>query len=451
MLQGNGLSDVYTGGARGQAGKLFIQNDSGIFKSQQNELFGTDLNSEETDCAFFDATGNGVDDLYVVSGGNSHSSGSSALLDRFFINDGQSNFRKSNQPLPTTRGFEPGSVVRPHDFTGDGNMDLFVGIRLRPFAVGMPVNGYLLAGDGEGNFRDVTEEWAPELINSGMITDALWADITGNNSEELIIVGEWMPIKVFTKENNRFVEITSELGLENTTGWWNAIAAGDINGNGRLDLIGANHGRNSMFRAEKDYPVKMWVGDFAHNGMVEQILTTQKDGEYYPVALRHDLIEDLPHLREQFPDYSSYAGKSVQQIFTDEELSNSNELQARVLESAVIWNTENGMKVEPLPFRAQTAPMFGIHLEDLTGNGTPEIVMGGNLYNVKPQSGPYDAGRSVVISYENGQLQTISPEKSGLDIPGEIRGIKKVHGAGDSKYLMFSRYDDTLKIFSLPE
>lgn len=450
-VNGNGLTDIFMGGAREQAGTLFIQNENGDFTSSQQELFEEHINSETTDCEFFDATGNGVDDLYLANGGNSLSSSSSALLDRLYLNDGTGNFTLSDQIFPTTRGFESSSVVKAHDFTGNGNMDLFVGIRLRPFSVGTPVHGYLLKGDGTGHFENVTEEWAPDLYEIGMITDAVWADITDDGQIELIITGEWMPLRIFANTGERFTDITSELGLENSTGWWNSIAAGDINGNGRIDLVAGNHGLNSMFRVEDNYPVKMWVGDFAKNGVTEQILTTQKNGVYYPVALRHDLAEEIPAIREQYPDYMSYAGQSVRDIFTQEQLSNAIELQANILETSVIWNTENGLEIEALPARTQLSPNFGVYIADLTGNGTSEIVLGGNLYEVKPQSGPYDASRGSVVQYHNGTLKTLHPNTSGLNVHGQIRSIDTFIGPNGGKHLIISRFDDTPLVYQISD
>jgi len=406
-------------------------------------LFDGDAISEDVDGQFFDATGNGVDDLYVVSGGNSFSSSSSALIDRFYLNDGNARMSKTDQMLPSWNGFHSGSVVAPHDFTGDGNQDLFVGTRLRPFGVGLPVEGYLLAGDGQGGFEEVTSQWFPGMEGIGMITDALWADLTEDGINELVVVGEWMPIRVFTNRGDHFEEITDELGLSHTTGWWNAIASGDLNGDGRIDLIGANHGHNSMFRATIEAPVKIWVGDFSRNGMTEQILSYPKDGGYYPVALRHDLIEEIPRLREKYPDYASYAGQSVDQIFSEEELSNALELSAEMLSSVVVWNLEEGMHVEELPPRAQLAPMYGIALQDLNGDGLPEVIMGGNLYDVKPQSGPYDASRGLVLTYHDGGLHNLSPAQSGLNIPGEIRKILSISNENDDSKLLFVRYDQS--------
>ena len=448
-VTGNGLDDVYIGGARGQAGALYLQDADGGFTSSGQELFDGDSQAEETDCALFDATGNGVADLYVASGGNSYGSGSSALTDRLYLNDGQGNLTRSDQVLPTRRGFEPGSVVAPGDFTGNGVADLFVGIRLRPFSVGLPASGYLLEGDGRGGFSDVTGQWAPELLEAGMITDALWADLTADGTDELVIVGEWMPVRVFANRGERFEEITVELGLENTRGWWNAIAAGDVSGNGRLDLIGGNHGQNSMFRASESSPVRMWAGDFASNGIVEQILSYPKDGRDYPVALRHDLIAEIPRLAETYPDYASYAGQSVDQIFSAEELSQALELRATVLESMIFWNEEDGFRGEALPVRSQLAPMYGIHTADLTGNGRDEIVMGGNLYHVKPQSGPYDASRGVVIGYKNGKLGSYNDHQSGFNVDGEIRGINALIRADGSRMMIIARYNDSPVILRL--
>jgi enediyne biosynthesis protein E4 len=452
-VSGNGLDDVFIGGARGQAGVLYLQDEAGGFTPARQALFEGDAAGEDIDCALFDATGNGAADLYVASGGNSYGSGSAALSDRFYVNDGSGRLTKTDQVLPTRRGFESSSVVAPHDFTGNGIMDLFVGIRLRPFGVGLPVSGYLLAGDGKGGFRDVTGQWAPQLLEAGMITDGLWADLTGDGSAELIIAGEWMPVRVFANRGDALEEITDSLGLAGTTGWWNALAAADVSGNGRLDLIGGNHGENSMFRASAEHPVRMWVGDFAQNGMVEQIVATPKGGEYYPVALRHDLVAEIPRLAEKYPDYASYAGQTVHEIFTGEELSNALELQATELRSMIFWNEGQGpLRGEPLPPRAQLSPVYAVHAHDLTGDGKAEMIMGGNLYHVKPQSGPYDASRGVVVGYhEQAGLFSYPPGRSGVNIAGEIRAIKPVRAAGGTRKLIIARYDDVPVVLSTTE
>jgi len=453
-INGDGMADVYIGGAREQAGVLWTGRSDGTYTVHQPELFAADAAGEDSACTFFDATGNGADDLYVGSGSSSFSTGSAGMLDRLYLNDGSGGLRKSPQTLPTRRGFESTGAVAAHDFTGDGTMDLFVGLRLRPFAVGLPVNGYLLEGDGSGGFTEVTNLWAPGLEAIGMITDGLWADLTGNGRNELVIVGEWMGVRVFTNRGDRLDEITVELGLQGTTGWWNAIAAGDIDGDGRIDLIGANHGANTMFKASGENPVKLWAGDFSRNGMTEQILSISKGGTDYPVALRHDLIAEIPSLADTYPDYASYAGQSVQQIFSEQQLTGATYREARMLQSMVFWNREDGFTGQPLPVRAQLAPMYAVETADLDGDGRPEILMGGNLYEVKPQAGPYDASRGVVLSWDEQteSLQSLPPNQSGVNMEGEIRGIRIVeNGAGNPQRIIIARYNDSPIIYTKKE
>jgi len=452
-INGDGLDDFYIGGARNQPGALFVQQSDGGFTRHQNELFEADAESEDIDCQFFDATGSGADALYVVSGGNSFSSASLALQDRLYLNDGTGNLRKSPQPLPGPGRFESGSVVRAADFTGDGNLDVFVGTRLRPFAVGISAPSYLLAGDGTGAFTDVTQTWLPELTEAGMVTDALWADLTADGNQELVITGEWMPVRVFANRGNRFEEITNQLNLGSTTGWWNALTAADVTGNGRLDLIAANHGLNSLFKASEDHPLRMWIGDFEGNGVVNHILTTNRGGREYPVALRHDLLDEIPSLSERFPDYASYAGKTVQEVFTKEELERTRQLQATELASVLLRNTGEGFIMERLPARAQLAPMYGILTTDMTGDGLPEVLMAGNLYEVKPQAGPYDASRGVMIQplakdeKSTPEMYSLKPSDSGFIVPGQGRRIIELTRADGTQLIIVARYDDTPLIF----
>ncbi|MEX2401093.1 MAG: VCBS repeat-containing protein, partial [Rhodothermales bacterium] len=193
-LNGDGRDDVFLGGARDQAGAVFVQHADGTFRRLEQPALEDDRISEDTDCAMFDAEGNGVLDLYVASGGSEFPSSSSALMDRLYLNDGTGSFVRSDQPLTAAGGgFEPTGVVEAADVDGDGHVDLFVGARMRPFAVGMSADGHLLLNDGAGTFREVTDERAPELRGLGMVTDAAWTDVDGDGDLDLILAGEWMP------------------------------------------------------------------------------------------------------------------------------------------------------------------------------------------------------------------------------------------------------------------
>jgi hypothetical protein len=474
-VTGNGLDDVFVGGARDQAGRLFLQEAPGQFRAAQQELFDASASSENTACAFFDATGNGHADLYVVSGGNSHSSASRALGDQFYLNDGNGRLQATDQTLPSRRGFVSGSAVVAHDFTGNGHQDVFVGTRLRPFAVGLPVDSYLLEGDGQGNFSDVSQSVMPELESFGMVSDATMADLQGDGQPELIVVGEWMAPAVFEQQDDgRWQNISAELGLNGLTGWWNSISVGDVSGNGRPDIMLGNHGLNSVFQAKNEAPVRLWVGDMAQNGITEHILAQAgDDGGYYPLALRHDLVAEIPFLDERFPDYESYGGMSISELFTEEELSRMQLLEARELGSIMLWNESDAdnLRLRPgrLPLRAQLAPVFTLAAADLSGNGRAEILSGGNLFEVKPQQGPYDSSDPALFFYDDGpqadsasktnsertEQQPVSTLKSApgpaFPLPGAARALLLLPQPDGSHLLVAARNNETVRVFRVTE
>ncbi|MEX2602416.1 MAG: VCBS repeat-containing protein [Balneolaceae bacterium] len=447
-VTGDGLEDLYLGGARDQPGALFLQDGSGGFERRRVPAFEADAVSEDVDCVLFDATGDGHLDLYVVSGGNSFSSASSALLDRLYLGDGRGGFERSGQIFPTRERFVSGSSVAVADVTGNGALDLFVGERLRQFAVGLPGRGYLLANDGEGSFRDVSGQWSGAFAELGMVTDAAWLDWDGDGRQDLVVVGEWMPPRLFLNRGDRLEEVTAGLGLSELTGWWNRVHVADLNGDGRPDLVLGNHGLNSQFRATAEHPVRMWVGDLDGNGLIDQILSIPDQGRDYPVALRHELLEEIPSLEVRYPDYASYAGQTVQEIFRDGELSRAHLLEARELASVVVWNREGGVDVERLPLRAQLSPVYGIWSGILAGAEERMLVLGGNLYEVKPIAGPYDALHGVVIrSGGPGDLASLHPGQSGFGLPGAVRQILELETADGQRLLVAVRHNREPELF----
>jgi hypothetical protein len=448
-VNGDGLQDLYLGGARGQSGAIYLQQQEGFTRSSA-AAFGQDADSEDTDCALFDANGDGYLDLYVTSGGNSYSAGSMSLLDRLYWGDGAGEFARSEQFLPSATGGFTTSSVTVGDFTGDGHPDLFVGERLRLFAVGVPARGFLLANDGQGGFRDVTQEWAPQMSEMGMITDAVWTDWDADGRPDLVVVGEWMSPRIFRNTGDGLEEITSELDLDGLTGWWNAVHAADLNGDDRPDLVLGNHGLNSQFRATQEHPVRMWVGDFEGNGKVNQILSMPSGGKDYPVTLRHELLEQLPSLEQKYPDYASYGGQTVQDILSEEQREKALTLEAAELASVVVWNKPEGSRIEQLPLRAQLAPVYGIWSGDLTSDGHPEILTAGNLLEVKPVAGPYDASYGAVISHDKeGQLSTEPATRSGWSVPGAVRNILSVKAAGGGSLLIVARNNSSPMVYRL--
>jgi len=439
-INGDGLEDFYIGGAKGQSGSVFLQNTKGGFQKLISNDFETDGDSEDTKSLFFDADGDGDQDLYVCSGGNDFSSESSALADRLYLNNGKGGFTKSQQILPAGL-YESTSTVKAADFDRDGDLDLFVGVRLKPFAYGIPMNGYILRNDGKGNFENVSDQVAPELKGIGMITDATWEDVDGDQDSDLLVVGEYMPIVIFINTNGTFSNQTSNLGLNETKGWWTKIQSMDADGDGDMDFILGNHGLNSRFKADDRHPLELFVSDFDRNGTIEHILCAYNGDQSYPFALRHDLIAQMPYLKKSFLKYDDYKNATIKDIFTEDQLKEALRLEARIMTTSVLINEgKMNWRLKPLPVEAQFSPIYAIATDDFDQDGITDILLGGNLYGVKPETGRYDASHGLILKGNGkGDFIAISPLQSGINIDGEVRDFSILKGKGGNKYLLVAR------------
>jgi hypothetical protein len=446
-VNGDGLEDLYVGGARNQAGALLIQGSDGSFAPSNLDLFAEDRASEDTDAAFFDADGDGDLDLYVASGGNELPSISSALADRFYLNNGKGRFTRSGQVLPAGR-YESTACVRAADFDGDGVVELFVGIRLRPFMYGVPANGYLLENDGKGHFSNVSEQMAPGLKEIGLLRDMQWADADGDGDLDMILAGEWMDLKLFLNENGRFAEDPEAFGAEPVSGWWNCLVTLDSDNDGDLDFVAGNHGLNSRFKADAEHPVIMYVNDFDHNGSVEQIICVYEGDTSYPLALKHDLVNQLPALQKKYPKYELYKGQQITDIFTPEQLSNALRLEACVLETSLFTNDGSGhFSRTALPVETQFSEIMAVLAGDFNQDGKADLLLGGNLYRVKPEVGRYDASFGHLLTGDgNGIWQVVPASTTGFRLEGEVRDLLPVQ-TPRGEVVVVARNNDSLQIF----
>ena len=446
-VNNDGRMDFYIGGAKGIAGKLFLNVDQNTFKPSNQDLFEKDKESEDSQVIFFDADLDGDLDLYVSSGGVEYFSGSYALFDRLYINDGFGEFSRSSQLLPSSNP-ESTSVVLPNDFDKDGDLDLFIGIRLKPGSIGVPQNGYILQNNGKGEFKDVTLELAAEMIGLGMITDAKWADFDNDDDYDLIIVGEWMGIKLFENNNSNFNEISKDVGLENTSGWWNRIVSSDIDNDGDIDFIVGNHGLNSRFKASLEEPISCYINDFDNNGSIEQIVCNYNQGKSYPLVLRHDLINQLPHQKKKYVNYSQYKGQTIKDFFTDKELEGSIVHEVTMLESIILLNNgEGSFNIKPLPKETQFSPIYAIFASDFDNDGNQDLILGGNLHHVKPEIGRYDASYGQFLKgLGNGNFSVSDMDESGLILNGEIRDFK-ILNQKQNNLLLVARNNTTMEFY----
>lgn len=416
-VNGDGRPDFFVGGAKDQAGTLFLSN--GASYKPVTDFLEPDKICEDSGALFFDADGDGDLDLYMASGGNEFPQTSSALLDRLYLNHGGS-FEKST--LPPLLVFESTGTVAAADYDQDGDMDLFVGERLKPFIYGVPGDGYLLQNDGEGRFTDVSATAAPALKRLGMITAAAWADVDADGDPDLVLAGEYMPVQVLRNEGGKLGEPRP---VPDSEGWWNCLAVADLDGDGDLDLAAGNHGLNSRFKATAEKPVTMWVNDFDQNGSVEQLVCVYNGEKSYPMVLRNDLVAHMPVLKKKYLKFNNYAEQTIEDIFTPEQLENAIRLEARTMASALFVNDGAGnFEMKPLPTEAQSSPVYAIAAKDLDEDGLPELVLGGNLSRAKPETGIYMGSYGWVLkNMGSGTFKALWPHESGLQVNGEIRSL----------------------------
>jgi hypothetical protein len=441
----DGLQDLFAGGAKGQPSVLFVQQKDGSFKAADIPLL-KECYLDVVDAAFFDADGDGDEDLYIVRGGNEILAGDILLTDLLLINDGKGGFSKGKLPPMSHNG----SCVRPCDFDGDGDIDLFVGSRSVPGAYGLPPVQYLLENDGHGNFKDVTVEKTTGLRNAGMVTDAVWMDYDMDGDEDLIVAGEWMNVSIFRNDNGRFTDVTVSAGLDTTSGWWNCLKVADVNGDGAPDIIAGNLGLNSMLKASVKEPVEMYLNDFDNNGSIDQIICSYQNGISYPFASLDELSGQIAGLKKKYPNYSDFGGKKVRDIFAKTAIDKSIVKSAVLFESCIFLNQGNGtFKILKLPVQAQFSPVRDILVSDINNDGNQDLILIGNDYAVNPSYGRYDASYGwCLLGSRTGEFRTLMPVKSGLKIEGDARKIIPITISGN-QFLLTAINNGSLGIFRL--
>lgn len=447
-VNGDGLDDLFVGGAKWQAGALLLQAPDGRFRRSSVPALDADSLHEDVDAAFLDANGDGAQDLYVVSGGNEFAGTDAPLQDRLYLGDGAGGFRRDPGAVPLLS--ESGGCVAPADFDGDGDVDLFVGRRVVARAYGRSPRSYLLRNDGRGRFTDVTAQMAPSLAELGMVSSAAWLDQDRDGRLDLVVVGEWMPIRLFRQEGGRFVDRGAGVGLAGSSGWWNVVTAADLNGDGREDLVVGNLGLNSYLRASPSEPARLYVSDFFGNGSVEQLLTFYKRGVSYPIAGRDDLVRLMPQLRSRYPSYADFGDSRVDEIIPAEELEKAAVLEATRFESVVaLTGADGSFTLRPLPTEAQFAPVYAALVSDFDGDGRADLLLAGNFHGVTPLRGRYDAGYGLLLRGDGaGGLAPLSPAESGVSIRGQARDLESLVGPDGRRLVAVARNDDRLQLLS---
>ena len=444
-VDGDGLTDLYLGGAKGFPGMTFRQKRDGSF--DKIPVFSNDLGAEDLDAIFFDADGDGDQDLYVVSGGSEFSANDKSLQDRLYLNNGSGYFQPGGA-LPEM--LTSGACVLAHDMDGDGDLDLFVGGRLQPGSYPLAPRSYLLENNGNGHFSDVTGIVCKDLMYPGMVTDAVWSDYDLDGSKDLILVGEWMPITIFRKTKTGMEKLTNNTGLDNTEGWWNTIVAHDIDQDGDDDYLVGNLGLNSQLKASESRPVSLLYKDFDGDGVIDPVLCYFIGEQSYPALSRDDMIAGMNYLKRRFISYSEYAKTTSGSIFSEAEMNGAQTLLAKNLESSLVVNTGKGtFDVQSLPLMAQLAPVYSILPGDFNKDGSQDILLTGNFSKSRVKFGRYDANNGVLLLGNNdGTFEYSGLHESGLDIEGEVRKLEFIKRTKDS-LLVAVENDGPLEVWTM--
>ncbi|WP_026210823.1 VCBS repeat-containing protein [Flexithrix dorotheae] len=447
-VNGDALEDIYFGGAKGFSGQLFIQQRDGKFKLANTQAFEEQKASEEVSALFFDADQDNDLDLYVVSGGNEFEQTNPALQDKIYFNDGKGNFSLGENKLP--KMISSGSQVSAADIDADGDQDLFVGGRITPGAYPVPPQSYILLNDGKGNFSDVTSNFAPDLVNPGMVTDAQFLEINGDNFPDLFLVGEWMAPTVLINKNGSGFELSTSGELAGLSGWWNAIHAADMDMDGDLDLVLGNFGNNNQYRPTEKHPVSMIYKDFDQNGSIDPILCCYIQGENHFAYSRDELIGQLAGLKKKFPDYASFGKASPASFFDAEQAKGADTLKALTFETVYLENKGNGsFEIHQLPVQAQFAPVFGITSTDVNGDGNLDLILAGNQSLTRVSTGKFEANYGqVFLGDGQGNFTYLADRQSGLAVKGDVRDIKKLK-INNREFIMFSRNNDSVVSYEL--
>ncbi|MEP6738136.1 MAG: VCBS repeat-containing protein, partial [Chryseolinea sp.] len=446
-VNNDGLDDVVFGGAKGQSPKLYLQDKAGKFTDHTPPAFAADTLADNVDALLFDADNDKDLDLYFVTGSSEFEFNDPALADKFFRNNGKGSFTLEDI-LPNIEG--SGSCVVAGDFDQDGDLDLFVGGRIKPDQLGMNPPSYLYVNDGN-SFKNYTKRY---FANSefGMVTGAAWADLDGDNYPELLLVGEWMPITIFKNEKGKGFKKIESKNLKYSEGWWNSIEASDLNGDGKMDFVLGNLGQNSRLRADSLHPVELYVNDFDNNGAIEQILTVYSDdNKDYPMVLKHDLEKQLPFIKKRFIKYADFAGKRIADIFKPEELKDAEIKKAFNGNTSLLINKGSyQFELVSLPPSAQYSPVMSTQTLDYNGDGIMDIILTGNFLDVLPEIGQYDASYGLVLQGKGDfKYEPVTAKESGFFVTGQVRKIRLIKNSKGEMQLILGRNNDKAVIFGV--
>lgn len=445
-VNGDGLKDFFVGGTSLHRGMIFLQKSNGKFYRSGFVSWSSDqISYEDTDAIFFDVDGDRDADLFVASGSDIVRSDYQQLQSKIYLNDGNGNFSFAEITLPAISGFI--SCVDTTDFDRDGDLDLFLGGRMIPDEYGTAPRSFLLQNN-VGEFSDLTESIAPELVSPGMISDAVWTDVDMDGDNDLLVVGEWMNISLFKNENGKFIK-WDILAFEKTSGFWNTIVAHDFDQDGDEDFVAGNIGTNYRYSVASEMPLRLYLIDYFKNGIPEPYFARLIDGKFYPLRNEQILENAFQNFIKRYKNYQNYSMLTTEELFGKAEKI----LEAWMMESVYIRNDRDGnFTITSLPYQAQLSSVNSILVLDGNKDGNSDLLIAGNTFDSPWDIGDADAGTGLLILGNGaGEFQTLSVNESGFFAPGMVRSLKiiPIGKGGNDIYVLVGNNNDKMQVFRL--
>ena len=446
-LDGNGYEDFFIGSGKEQEPIVYFQYENKKFQPSNQPILDQEKSFEDTAAAIFDADMDGDLDLLIGSGGNIADDAKN-YSNRLYFNDGSGKFTRKVE-VPSTHNNV--SCIRPFDFDSDGDIDLFIGSRSVPGIYGVDPKHLLLENKGDGNYKNVTESKGYDLKDIGMVTDASWADLDGDNISDLIIVGDWQSPKILKNYKGRLA--LTQSSLDSIYGWYNTILIEDLNSDSKLDLLLGNSGANIPYKPSMDSPIKLFINDFDDNGSIEQISTQYLDGKDRPIILKKELTGQIASLKKNSLTNAEYAKKGIADLFQKDILENSIVKKVTESKSLIAYNLGNGkFDIVPLPKEAQFTSVNAFYCADFNKDGFKDILFGGNDYELKPQYSRLDALHGGFLrGGPNKSFSWVPYNKSGFFVDGEIKSIHGLYNQKETKDILISRNNMPPLIFNTNE
>jgi hypothetical protein len=420
-VNNDGLEDLYISSDYSKPGRIYVQQASGAYTINNN----TELDQAEgpaiADAVFFDANGDGFNDLYLAKGGYAlYEPNTPNLQDALYINDGKGNLALSQQSLPDLSAGSK-SCVRPCDIDNDGDMDLFVGGRVIPGKYPLPPPSWLLMNNGKGQFTA-----APFPANS-MVTDAQWADIDKDGRKDLLICGEFMPVTLYLNKPGGFTDKTSDYFERAPNGCWFSLTLADVNGDGQEDIIAGNLGQNTQFHVSEKEPAELYYADFDGNGSIDPFFNCYIKGVSYPFVSRDELNDQIYPMRRKFTSYRSYADATMKDIFSADELAKAGKLSVTELRTLCFLSRNGKFTAAALPLQAQFSVVTRTLARDFDQDGKTDLLLLGNHSDNRLKLGSIDASYGCLLKGDGtGNFSYVSPAVSGLSIAGDVKSAGEI-------------------------